>query len=92
MLILRLFGLGVLGLHPFLGLRRVRLMSGVRLLMRLIFGLLFLWVKQLGYLLLIIAALLVLGLVLGLCRSRNLGLRSQYIHSFSIIGGLLFLQ
>ena len=92
MLILRLFGLGVLGLHLFLGLGRVRLMSVVRLLMRLVFGLLFLWVRQLDYLLLIIVVLLVLDLMLGLCKSRSLGLRSQYIRSFSIIGGLLFLQ
>ncbi len=92
MLILGLFGSGVLGLHPFLDPGRVRPMSGVRLLMRLVFGLLFLWVKQLGYLLLVIVVLLVLNLMLGLCKSRNLGLHSQYIHSFNIIGDPLFLQ
>lgn len=92
MLILGLFDLGVLGLHPFLGLGRVRLMSGVRLLMRLVFGSLFLWVKQLDCLPLIVVVLLVLDLMLGLCKSQNLGLHSQYIRSFNIIGGLLFLQ
>lgn len=67
-------------------------MSEEHLLMRLIYGLLFLLEESIGCRLLVIVALRVLILVLGLCKSRSLGLRNQYIHNFSIIGGLLFLQ
>ena len=63
-------------------------MSAVRLQRRLAFGLLSLWAKLLGCLLLAVVIPLVLGLMLGLYRSQNLGLRSQYIHSFSIVGDL----
>ena len=71
----------------FLGPRKVRLMSVVRL-QRLVFGLSFLWAILLGYLLLAVVVPLVLDLMLGLYRSQNLGLHSQYIYSFSIIGDL----
>ena len=63
-------------------------MSVGHLRKRLVFGLLFPWVIQLGYLLLVNAVLLVLVLMLGLYRNRSLGLHNLYIHSFSIIDAL----
>lgn len=66
-------------------------MSEVRLLMRLAFGRVVLWGELLGYLLLRGGALRVLDQMLGPCTSQSSGLRSLYTHSFSIIGGLLFL-
>lgn len=69
------------------------------LLMRLIFGLLFLWVRQLGYQPLQVVVLLVLGLVWGSkfkkskksgSTSQSLSLYSPYIHSFSIIDSQVF--
>lgn len=65
-------------------------MSEVRLLMRLVFGLVILLVVQLDCLLPVGVVLLVLSHLLGLCRSQNTNLHSLYIHSFSIIDVLLF--
>ena len=71
-------------------------MSAGCLLMRLIFGLLFLWVRQLGCQPLLLVVLLVLGLVWRSkfkkpkksgSRSQSLSLYRPYIHSFSIIDG-----
>lgn len=60
------------------------------LLRRLAFAPLALWEGLLGCPLPTSGALLVLGLMLGLYKSRNLGLRNQYTHSFSIIDGPWF--
>ena len=92
MLILGLFGLSGQELRLFLGLGKGQLMSVIRLLRRLVFGLSFVWVELFGCLLLTIVVRLVLGLRLELCTSQSLGLRSLCIHSFSTIGVLLFLR
>ena len=64
-----MFGLGDLGLHLFLVLKKAQLKNVVHLQKKLIFGLLFLLAEQLGYLLLVVVALLVLILMLELYRS-----------------------
>lgn len=66
-------------------------MSEVHLQMRLVFGLVVLWVRLLGCRLLGGVILQVLGQRLVLYMSQSRGLRSLCIRSFSIIGGLLFL-
>lgn len=58
--------------------------------MKLVFGLVALWVEQLGCLLPGVEVPPVLGQRLVLYRSRSRDLRSQYIRSFSIIGALWF--
>ena len=45
--------------------------------------------EQLGGLLLGVGTFLIVGLLVGLCMSRKRGLRSLYIHIFSIIGDQL---
>ena len=80
-----LFDLNDLELRLFLILEKELLMSVGRLRKRLVFELSFLWVVQLGYLLLVIVVLLVLILMLGSYRNRSSSLHSLCIHSFSII-------
>ncbi len=75
-------------MRRFLTLVKGRLMSAGRLRMRLVYGLEVLLVRLPDYQLLIDEVHLVLGHWLGLCRSQSIGLHSQYIHSFSIIGVL----
>ena len=61
-------------------------MSGEHLQMRLIYGL----AERLGYQLLVVVVHQVLGRLLGLYMNQSIGLHSQYIRSFSIIGALWF--
>lgn len=66
-------------------------MSEVRLRMRLVCGLVILWVGLLGYLLLGGEVLRVLSHWLESCTSRSRDLHNLYTRSFNTIGGLLFL-
>lgn len=66
-------------------------MSEGHLQMKLVYELGVLLVGLLGYQLLEAVIRLVSGRLLELYRSRSIGLHSQYIRSFSIIGALWFL-
>ena len=66
-------------------------MSAIHLWRKLVFELLFLWVKQPGYQLLLVVIPPALILMLELYRSRSLSLHSLYTHKFSIIDVLWFL-
>ena len=65
-------------------------MSGGRLQMKLIYGLEVLLAERLGYQLLAVVVHQVIGRLLGLYMNQSIGLHSQYIRSFSIIGALWF--
>ena len=70
-------------------LKKAHLISLIHLLRKLIFRLLFLWVLQLSYLL-IILILLILDVMLGLYKNQNLTLHNRYTHNFNIWCPIVF--